>query len=59
MTRITVPDTVEDRILALQARKQTLVDAALAAGAGPGSGANRLTMEDLHSLFGFEPARKR
>lgn len=43
---------MEDRILALQARKQELVDAALNAGHAA-NGANRLTLDDLQYLFGF------
>jgi len=54
VTRITIPGTVEDRILGLQARKQAVVDAALSCGGagGAASGGQRLTLEDLHFLFG-------
>ncbi|KAK9916313.1 hypothetical protein WJX75_001149 [Coccomyxa subellipsoidea] len=48
--RLTIADTVEDRILALQEKKRRLADAALGNGEG-GVQASRLTMEDLHYLF--------
>jgi SNF2 family DNA or RNA helicase len=43
---------VEERILALQRRKQGMVEAAFGEG-GPGAGeaASRLTMQDLEFLF--------
>jgi len=46
--RLVAEDTVEERILALQARKRALADAALGAGAG---GAEALTREDLLALL--------
>lgn len=61
VTRLTVAGTVEDRILALQDRKQQLASRALgdddqadpdAAGDGPGrTRLNNLSMQDLHFLF--------
>ncbi|KAJ3023474.1 hypothetical protein HKX48_002901 [Thoreauomyces humboldtii] len=49
---VTIPDTVEDRILALQQKKQALFNAALGEGDGAQSAANaRLSLRDLMSLF--------
>ncbi|WIA19197.1 hypothetical protein OEZ85_003842 [Tetradesmus obliquus] len=52
VTRITIPGTVEERILELQEKKRAIVDAALAEGADASAAANRLTMDDLFFLFG-------
>ena len=49
VTRITVRDSVEDKILDLQARKREIVSAAF--GGGGGGGAARLTTNDLMFLF--------
>ncbi|CAA7034478.1 unnamed protein product [Microthlaspi erraticum] len=51
VTRITINDTVEERILTLQEKKRELVASAL--GEDPGElSATRLTVQDLHYLFG-------
>ncbi|CAL8466655.1 g6191 [Coccomyxa elongata] len=50
VVRLTIADTVEDRILALQEKKRKLAEAALGDG-DTGVQASRLTMEDLHFLF--------
>ncbi|KAM0862152.1 hypothetical protein ACQ4PT_045431 [Festuca glaucescens] len=49
VTRFTVNDTVEDRILALQAKKREMVESAF--GEKSGGIATRLTVEDLGYLF--------
>lgn len=49
LMRLTIADTVEDRILALQEKKRKLAEAAL--GDGDAGVHARLTMEDLHFLF--------
>ncbi len=49
MHRITIGDTVEDRILELQKRKQELIDAAVDGGHLGKS--MRLTLNDLMTLF--------
>jgi hypothetical protein len=52
VTKITIPNTIEDRILELQRRKQEIADQAL--GEGPEGGkatATRLTRNDLIYLF--------
>ncbi|CAI9097082.1 OLC1v1033389C1 [Oldenlandia corymbosa var. corymbosa] len=50
VTRLTIKDTVEDRILALQEEKRKMVASAF--GEDPsGNYATRLTMEDLWNLF--------
>lgn len=49
--RITVKDTVEDRILELQERKREIVCAAFGQGGALAAGANRLTAADLQFLF--------
>jgi SNF2 family DNA or RNA helicase len=49
VTRITVKDTVEERILQLQERKREIVQAAFGQGGGVGSA--RLTAADLAFLF--------
>jgi SNF2 family DNA or RNA helicase len=52
VTRITIPGTVEDRILELQDRKRQLVADVLGGGAGDRGGAtNRLSMQELQYLF--------
>eukprot|EP00873_Tetraselmis_striata_P027497 jgi/Tetstr1/447761/TSEL_035094.t1 len=53
VTRITIEGTVEERILALQRRKQEMVEAAFGEGSGAGGAqsAARLTQQDLEFLF--------
>jgi SNF2 family DNA or RNA helicase len=48
--RLVARDTVEERILLLQAKKRQLADAALSAGAGAGS----LTRDDLLELLDLD-----
>lgn len=43
--------TVEERILDLQERKRSIIEAAFGDGAGASQQATRLTKEDLHFLF--------
>ncbi|CAL5029860.1 unnamed protein product [Urochloa decumbens] len=50
VSRFTVKDTVEDRILALQEKKRTIVQSAFGED-GSGGNATRLTVEDLRYLF--------
>ncbi|EOA29760.1 hypothetical protein CARUB_v10012850mg [Capsella rubella] len=50
VTRMTVKDTVEDRILALQEEKRKMVASAFGEDHG-GSSAKRLTVDDLKYLF--------
>ncbi|PKI63963.1 hypothetical protein CRG98_015639 [Punica granatum] len=50
VTRITIKDTVEDRILSLQDEKRKMVASAFGEDQG-GSSATRLTVEDLRYLF--------
>ncbi|KAK6921494.1 Helicase, C-terminal, partial [Dillenia turbinata] len=50
VSRITIKDTVEDRILALQEEKRKLVASAFGEDQG-GAAATRLTVEDLKYLF--------
>jgi SNF2 family DNA or RNA helicase len=50
VTRITIKDTVEDRILKLQEEKRTMVASAFGEEHG-GSSATRLTVDDLKYLF--------
>ncbi|WJX21628.1 Helicase-like transcription factor chr28 [Trifolium repens] len=50
VTRITIKDTVEDRILALQEEKRKMVASAFGEDHAGGSGA-RLTVDDLKYLF--------
>ncbi|ESQ47881.1 hypothetical protein EUTSA_v10020061mg [Eutrema salsugineum] len=50
VTRITIKDTVEDRILKLQEDKRTMVASAFGEDHG-GSSATRLTVDDLRYLF--------
>lgn len=49
--RLLVPDSVEDRILALQEKKRKLVDTALSEEGA--QGASRLTIGELRGLFGL------
>lgn len=49
VTRITVKDSVEERILELQKKKREVMDAAFSDAAAGSS--NRLTGEDLLFLF--------
>ncbi|KAJ6732630.1 HELICASE-LIKE TRANSCRIPTION FACTOR CHR28 [Salix koriyanagi] len=57
VTRLTIKDTVEDRILALQDEKRKMVASAFGEDQSGGSAA-RLTVEDLKYLFMFPPLRK-
>ncbi|RLM66307.1 putative ATP-dependent helicase C17A2.12-like [Panicum miliaceum] len=50
VSRFTVKDTVEDRILALQEKKRTMVQSAFGEDGSSGN-ATRLTVEDLRYLF--------
>jgi SNF2 family DNA or RNA helicase len=50
VTRITIKNTVEDRILALQEEKRKMVASAFGEDHG-GSSATRLTVDDLKYLF--------
>ncbi|ESQ30441.1 hypothetical protein EUTSA_v10011211mg [Eutrema salsugineum] len=50
VTRITIKDTVEDRILALQEQKRNMVASAFGEDHG-GNSATRLTVDDLKYLF--------
>ncbi|CAN8104253.1 unnamed protein product [Discula destructiva] len=49
--KLLVPDSVEDRILALQEKKRQLVDTALSAEGA--EGASRLSIDELRGLFGL------
>ncbi|GAA5965007.1 hypothetical protein JCM8115_005679 [Rhodotorula mucilaginosa] len=51
VNRLTIKDTVEQRILALQEKKQSLADAAT--GEGNGQKMGKLTVDDLAGLFGL------
>ncbi|GAA5992067.1 hypothetical protein JCM10908_000725 [Rhodotorula pacifica] len=51
VNRLTIKETVEQRILALQERKQGLADAAT--GEGTGQKMGKLTVDDLAGLFGL------
>lgn len=52
VTRITIKDSIEDRILELQAKKNTMVQAALGEDGGEAGGMGaRLTIDDLRFLF--------
>jgi SNF2 family DNA or RNA helicase len=53
VNRITIPGTVEDRILELQKQKQEVIDKALGEGTGE-MGNMRLNLQDLVHLFGHE-----
>ncbi|KAF7302735.1 SNF2 superfamily protein [Mycena chlorophos] len=50
--RLVIADTVEDRILALQERKQGLAEGSL--GEGKGKKIGRLSVKELASLFGLD-----
>ncbi|KAF7289976.1 SNF2 superfamily protein [Mycena indigotica] len=50
--RLVIQNTVEDRILALQERKQNLADGSL--GEGKGKKLGRLTVKELANLFGLD-----
>ncbi|KAJ6499605.1 SNF2 superfamily protein [Mycena vitilis] len=50
--RMVIPNTVEDRILALQERKQNLADGSL--GEGNGKKIGRLSVRELAELFGLD-----
>ncbi|KAJ7190933.1 SNF2 superfamily protein [Mycena pura] len=50
--RLVIENTVEDRILALQERKQNLADGAL--GEGKGKKVGRLSVRELANLFGLD-----
>ncbi|KAI9101632.1 SNF2 family N-terminal domain-containing protein [Phlyctochytrium arcticum] len=49
--RVTIADTIEDRILELQAKKQELFDAAMNEGSGGNLQRQRLSVGDLMMLF--------
>ncbi|CAL5070161.1 unnamed protein product [Urochloa decumbens] len=51
VSRLTVKDTVEDRILSLQEGKRKMIQSALGEDQSDGSAATRLTVEDLKYLF--------
>ncbi|XP_021319327.1 helicase-like transcription factor CHR28 [Sorghum bicolor] len=51
VSRLTVKDTVEDRILSLQEGKRKMIESALGEDPSGGSPATRLTVEDLKYLF--------
>ncbi|CAL5025297.1 unnamed protein product [Urochloa decumbens] len=51
VSRLTVKDTVEDRILSLQEGKKKMIQSALGEDQSGGSAATRLTVEDLKYLF--------
>ncbi|KAF7302742.1 SNF2 superfamily protein [Mycena chlorophos] len=50
--RLVISNTVEDRILALQERKQSLADGSL--GEGKGKKIGRLSVKELANLFGLD-----
>ncbi|KAF8804469.1 hypothetical protein BYT27DRAFT_7243611 [Phlegmacium glaucopus] len=50
--RVVIADSVEDRILTMQERKQTLADGSL--GEGSGKKIGKLTVEQLANLFGLD-----
>ncbi|KAG8043599.1 hypothetical protein GUJ93_ZPchr0458g22815 [Zizania palustris] len=52
VSRLTIKDTVEDRILALQDKKRKMVQSAFGEDK-PGGSATRLTEDDLRYLFGI------
>ncbi|RDB16047.1 putative ATP-dependent helicase C23E6.02 [Hypsizygus marmoreus] len=50
--RLVISDTVEDRVLAMQERKQQLADGSL--GEGTGKKIGRLSVKELANLFGLD-----
>uniref|UniRef100_A0A0D9W9X0 RING-type domain-containing protein n=1 Tax=Leersia perrieri TaxID=77586 RepID=A0A0D9W9X0_9ORYZ len=52
VSRLTIKETVEDRILALQEKKRKMVQSAFGEDK-PGGNATRLTIDDLQYLFGI------
>lgn len=56
MQRLVISNTVEQRILDLQAKKQALADGAM--GEGTGARLGRLTVGDLMRLFAYDPAQE-
>ncbi|KAL0578872.1 hypothetical protein V5O48_003105, partial [Marasmius crinis-equi] len=50
--RLVIENTVEDRIMALQERKQNLADGSL--GEGKGKKAGKMSVKELASLFGLD-----
>ncbi|KAF9465092.1 SNF2 family N-terminal domain-containing protein [Collybia nuda] len=50
--RLVIADTVEDRVLTMQERKQTLADGSL--GEGKGKKIGKLSVKELASLFGLD-----
>ncbi|XP_042376321.1 helicase-like transcription factor CHR28 [Zingiber officinale] len=58
VSRITIEDTVEDRILALQEKKRKLISSSFGDGHGGGK-ASQLSVEDLKFLFNFVDDRVR
>ncbi|THU80036.1 hypothetical protein K435DRAFT_768393 [Dendrothele bispora CBS 962.96] len=52
VNRLVIENTVEDRILAMQKRKQALADGSL--GEGDGKKIGRLTVAELANLFGLD-----
>ncbi|KAF8647982.1 hypothetical protein AX16_006412, partial [Volvariella volvacea WC 439] len=50
--RLVIADTVEDRVLAMQERKQILADGSL--GEGKGKKIGKLTVRELANLFGLD-----
>lgn len=50
--RVVIADTVEDRILKMQERKQTLADGSL--GEGSGKKIGKLSVKELANLFGLD-----
>jgi SNF2 family DNA or RNA helicase len=55
--RLVIENTVEDRILALQERKQSLADGSF--GEGTGKKIGRLSVRELASLFGLNARGER
>ena len=51
VTKITIPNTIEDRIVELQKRKQDLTNEALGEGDGSGKTIRRLSRRELMYLF--------
>ncbi|KAF9003231.1 SNF2 family N-terminal domain-containing protein [Cyathus striatus] len=55
--RLVISGTVEDRVLSLQERKQTLADGSL--GEGTGKKIGKLTVKELANLFGLDARGRR